>query len=57
MHSSIIYGSVRYVKYRGFAVRSPVVRSLRNILLAVASRDGQLLRRLATNLAEIDIVY
>jgi hypothetical protein len=34
-----------------------VARRLRNILLAVAGRDGRLPRRLATNLAEIDIVY
>jgi hypothetical protein len=38
-------------------VRSPVARRLRNILLAAAGRDGRLPRRLATNLAEIDIVY
>ena len=34
-----------------------MARRLRNILLAVAGRDGRLPRRLATNLAEIDIVY
>ena len=38
-------------------VHSPVARRIRNILLAVAGRDGGLPRRLATNLAEIDIVY
>jgi hypothetical protein len=34
-----------------------VTRRLRNILLALAGRDGRLPRRLATNLAEIGIVY
>ncbi len=34
-----------------------MARCLRNILLAVAGRDGQLPRRLATNLVEINIVY
>jgi hypothetical protein len=34
-----------------------VARRIRNILLAVAGRDGRLPRRLATNLSEIDIVY
>src|SRR5215213_1343685 len=38
-------------------VRSPVARRLRNILLAAAGWDGRLPRRLATNLAEIEIVY
>jgi len=38
-------------------LRSPVPRRLRNVLLPVAGRVGRLPRRLATNLAEIDIVY
>ena len=38
-------------------VRLAMVRRLRNILLSIASRDGRLPRRLASNLAEIDIVY
>ena len=38
-------------------VRSPVARRLRNALLAVAGLDGRLPRRLAANLAEVDIVY
>ena len=38
-------------------VRSPVARHLRNALLAVAGLDGRLPRRLAANLAEVDIVY
>ena len=38
-------------------MRSPVARRLRNVLLAVAGRVGRLPRRLAANLAEIDIVY
>jgi len=38
-------------------MRSPVARRLRNALLAVAGRTGRLPRRLATNLAEIDVAY
>jgi 2-polyprenyl-6-methoxyphenol hydroxylase-like FAD-dependent oxidoreductase len=38
-------------------VRSPVARRLRNALLAVAGLTGPLPRRLAANLAEVDIVY
>ena len=38
-------------------LRSPVARRLRNVLLAAAGRSGRLPRRLATNLAELDIVY
>ncbi|MCA1730725.1 MAG: FAD-dependent monooxygenase [Actinobacteria bacterium] len=38
-------------------VRSPVARRLRNLLIAGACRGGWLPRRLATNLAEIDISY
>lgn len=38
-------------------MRSPVARRLRNVLLAVAGRVGRLPRRLATNLAGIDVVY
>jgi hypothetical protein len=38
-------------------VRSPVARHLRNALLAVAGLGGRLPRRLAANLAEVDIVY
>lgn len=38
-------------------VRTPVARCLRNALLAVAGLDGRLPRRLAANLAEVDIVY
>ena len=38
-------------------MRSPVVRRLRNAIIAVAGRGGRLPRRLATNLAEIDIAY
>ena len=38
-------------------VRSPVARRFRNALLAVAGLDGRLPRRLAANLAEVDIVY
>ena len=38
-------------------MRSPGARRVRNVLLTVAGRLGGLPRRLATNLAEIDIVY
>ena len=38
-------------------LRSPVARRFRNVLLAVAGRGGWLPRRLATNLAELDIIY
>lgn len=38
-------------------MRSPLARRLRNVLLAVAGRAGRLPRRLATNLAELEIVY
>jgi hypothetical protein len=38
-------------------LRSPVARRFRNALLAVAGRSGWLPRRLATNFAELDIVY
>jgi len=38
-------------------LRSPIARRFRNVLLAVAGRRGRLPRRLATNLAELGIVY
>jgi 2-polyprenyl-6-methoxyphenol hydroxylase-like FAD-dependent oxidoreductase len=38
-------------------MRSPVARRLRNLLIAGAGRGGWLPRRLASNLAEIDISY
>ena len=38
-------------------VRSPVARHLKMLLLAVAGLGGRLPRRLAANLAEVDIVY
>jgi 2-polyprenyl-6-methoxyphenol hydroxylase-like FAD-dependent oxidoreductase len=38
-------------------LRSPAARRFRNVLLAVAGRSGWLPRRLATNLAELGIVY
>jgi 2-polyprenyl-6-methoxyphenol hydroxylase-like FAD-dependent oxidoreductase len=38
-------------------LRSPVARRLRNAGLQLAGRTGSLPRRLATNLAELDIVY
>lgn len=38
-------------------MRSPAARRIRNVLLAVANRTGVLARRLARNLAEIDIAY
>lgn len=38
-------------------MRSPVPRRLRNALIAIAGRSGRLPKRLATNLAELDISY
>ena len=38
-------------------LRSPVARRLRNVLIASAGRSGWLPRRLATDLAQIGIVY
>ena len=38
-------------------VHSPIARRLRNALIAVVGRVGRVPRRLATNLAELDIAY
>ncbi|MDQ3590103.1 MAG: FAD-dependent monooxygenase [Actinomycetota bacterium] len=38
-------------------MRSPALRRLRNVLIPLAGRSGRLPRRLATNLAQLDIAY
>jgi 2-polyprenyl-6-methoxyphenol hydroxylase-like FAD-dependent oxidoreductase len=38
-------------------VHSPLVRRLRNALILIAGRTGQLPRRLAKNLSELDVAY